>query len=262
MRGLFLLLGFCAGIAAYFWWPSEPAINCPIIIAILCAANFFAFRKIGAAAAFAVLFGFFYSMAYSQNFGAAPISRPMRNVEISGVVKNLDYTPDKTRVFLDDYRLSLPADIPAPSIGDSITATATMFPPGAADVPGGYDFAEWAYFHGVSATGYITEIAKTEGRKPKADIASLRNELHKKLNSPLFDSLVLGYKHTLTDTENNAWKAAGVSHVFSISGFHITLVGGWLFAIFYLIFRSIPSITRRMPARFPATACAAVGLLF
>ncbi|MBN1324916.1 MAG: ComEC/Rec2 family competence protein [Alphaproteobacteria bacterium] len=76
------------------------------------------------------------------------------------------------------------------------------------------------------------------------------------------DTLVLGYKNAIPKEDMQYWIATGVGHVWSISGFHMTLVSTWLFAFFYLIFRSIPKITRKIPARFPAIIFAWFGLLF
>ena len=278
MTQAFSLFSFCAGIAVYFALPWEPMVAYPLLIAILCAINFFIWRKKSPALqlVLALSFGFFYSAAYTRLINIPRITSPRRDIEIFGIVKNVDYTPDKARVFLKEsatgalYRLSINMDDPVPSVGSGITATATLFPPGPADVPGGFDSAEWTYFSGLSATGYLTKVevrrAESEGESSAFHTLRsanyLRNNLHKKLDSKLFDSLVLGYKHMLTDEENDAWKAAGIMHVFSISGFHITLVGGWLFALFYFFFRSVPAITRRTTARYPAMIFAWCGLLF
>ncbi|MCL2748949.1 MAG: ComEC family competence protein [Alphaproteobacteria bacterium] len=268
----FALFSFCAGIAIYFALPFEPAIAYPFLISLLCAVNLFIWRKHNLAPIiFAFLFGFFYATAHTRFIDIPYISNPKRDIEISGSIKNIDYMPDKIRAFIKTneteklpsmlVRVSLPLDATTPNIGDEITANGTLFPPSPADAPGGFDSAEWTYFDGLSATGYLTKITVTKENTAN-NIATLRNELHKKLDSKLFDSLVLGYKNSLTFEENNAWKAAGIMHVFSISGFHITLVGGWLFAMFYFFFRSMPPITRRIPARYPAMVFAWFGLLF
>ncbi len=267
MNFTFSLFAFCTGIAIYFALPFEPAITLPLLIAILCAANFVMFRKKSIAPVFAFLFGFFYCAAFVRIIDIPELTTPKRDIEISGVVKNIDYMPDKARVFIRDmdngaiYRLSIKMDNTIPSIGDEISATATLIPPSPADTPNGFDAAEWAYFDGITATGYISELKINNNIKPSG-IKTFRDYLHNRQDSKLFDTLVLGYKHTLTDTETNAWKAAGVSHVFSISGFHMTLVGGWLFALFYFLFRLIPWVTKRTSARYPAMICSFVGLLF
>jgi competence protein ComEC len=86
--------------------------------------------------------------------------------------------------------------------------------------------------------------------------------MHKKSDSFLSDTLILGYKSAITESDKEIWTETGVGHIWSISGFHMTLVGGWLFALFYLIFRSIPYITRRIPAKIPATVLTWFGLFF
>ena len=89
----------------------------------------------------------------------------------------------------------------------------------------------------------------------------MRNFIHRRANSFLVDSLVLGYKNAVPADDNPIWTATGIGHVWSISGFHMTLVGGWIFLIFYFLFRAIPYITRRVPARIPAMGFAWIGLL-
>jgi competence protein ComEC len=93
-------------------------------------------------------------------------------------------------------------------------------------------------------------------------INDLRNQMHARADSFLADTLVLGYKNALDRDTSKIWTAAGIGHVWSISGFHMTLVGGWLVLLFYFIFRMVPRMTRRIPAKYPATIAAWVGLLF
>ena len=95
---MFSLFAFCVGIAIYFALPFEPAIAFPLLIAVLCAANFVIFRKKSIAPVFAFLFGFFYCAAFVRLIDIPRLTSPKRDIEISGVVKNIDYTPDKARI--------------------------------------------------------------------------------------------------------------------------------------------------------------------
>ncbi len=263
-----------AGGAMYFAAPNE---ICIAGIAIAAAAAMFGIvrkNKYAVAAGALFIFGISYAYAYSHLIATPRLYHPMRNAEITGRVTGIDYTPDKTRLFISvpaeqikskltgnaTVRLNL-ADGPAVAIGDTVRVTASMFPPAASYAPETFDYSRWAYFNGLSATGFINDITVTS-HADATGIGTLRDRLHKYGNSFLADTLVLGYKNAIPKQDGAVWTAAGIGHVWSISGFHMTLVAGWLFAIFYCVLRMIPFITRRIPARIPALVCAWAGLLF
>jgi len=261
------------GAALYFGLPFEPGIP---PAAMICGLALFLVAAIApripapprVVAIF--LFGFMYAAAFTQIFATPQISRTMRDLEISGRVTAIDFGPEKSRIYINTtgvamdektamVRLSLPENAPDAAVGDDVRVKCTLFRPAGAYAPGTFDFARWAYFNGITATGYASEISILS-HIDTGMISNMRQYLHRTTNSFLFDSLVLGFKQSVPQPEAEVWTAAGVGHVWSISGFHMTLVSGWLFAVFYLIFRCIPFVTRRIPARIPAMICAAVGL--
>lgn len=265
------------GAAAYFTMPNEPGLICPGAIACIAIAAVFVRRAaipIKAAALFA--FGFFYAAAFTQFIATPQMPRNMRDAQITGIVSKIDYTDTKSRIYIRTasseinavngrptatVRVSAGSDITLPNIGDTIRADVGLFRPNLPDAPGTFDYARWAYFNNLSATGYITGY-DTISHADAGGINNLRDYLHKQAKSFLADSLVLGYKNAVPKDDGPLWTATGVGHVWSISGFHMTLVAGWLFAVFYSIFRMIAPITRRIPARVPAICCAWFGLLF
>ena len=266
------LMAFGAGL--YFNLPYEPnAILC-IIFAIASAALILCKTNILIRTISLFVFGFCYSGMFTHIINTPQIPHGLHDVEIIGTVDNIDYTSKKTRIYITTnaesinagkgnatVRVSINDNIKVPNIGDKISANIGLFKPDGADAPEAFDYARWAYFNHLTATGYLTEY-ETLSKKNKNNISTLRDYLHNKANSFLVDTLVLGYKNAVPETDSPIWTATGVGHVWSISGFHITLVSGWLFAIFYLIFRSIAPITCRIPARIPALVCAWIGLLF
>ena len=257
-------MAFGAGL--YFNLMTEPNLTLCIFcgaIAILCACIKIP-ALIRAVALF--VFGFCYACVFTHIIDTPQISRNMHGMDINGTVQHIDYTADKSRIYIktDDgfvIRVSMNADLAPPNIGDKISANVGLFRPSGADAPEAFDYSRWAYFNGLSATGYINEFTITSPGNA-FNIATLRDTLHRRANSFLVDTLVLGYKNAVPLTDADIWTATGVGHVWSISGFHITLVSAWLFAIFYLLFRAIAPITRRIPARIPALCCAWAGLLF
>lgn len=254
------------GAALYFTLPYEPNIPyAPILSGALFAIMIWSRVPIILRAIAIFMFGFVYAYTYTHAIDTPQIKSTMHDTNIIGDVYKIDFANDKSRIYIntDDnmrIRASIDKGITTPNVGDKISATATLFRPVAAYAPATFDYARWAYFNNLSATGYISDynvITPSSG----FSVNSFRDNLHKCSNSFLVDSLVLGYKNSVPENDNKIWTATGIGHVWSISGFHMTLVGGWLFAIFFLIFRAIPYITRRVPARIPAILCAWAGLV-
>ncbi len=253
------------GAVIYFNLPFEPNIIFPFLIAALFGLISFFYWNKSAAFSFICLicFGFFYSAGFTHYLDTPRIKYTLRNTEISGTVSNIDHTDGKPRIFIETMRgtVRVSSDIGVPNIGDTVTAIATLYPPNLPSAPETFDYSRWAYFNGLSATGYITEFEITK-KSEIQNLDVLRNNLHNRADSFLADTLVLGYKNAVPKSDASIWTATGINHVWSISGFHMTLVGGWLFAMFYFLFRGIAPLTRNIPARFPALICAGAGLLF
>ncbi len=277
LGNLFLWTPFvmAAGGALFFGGAYNPSPAVMISASIIIAGLVCVFRRnifVRAVALF--VFGFVYAAVFTSILNTPKLTHDLRETNIVGTVTKIDYTDAKARIYLRvksedidaigrrmaNIRLSL-SDMPTPGIGDVIRANVNLYSPSVPYAPDSFDYARWAYFNNLSATGYIREYdVITPGAS--VGIESLRNKLHNASNSFLVDSLVLGYKAAVSEDDNKIWTATGIGHVWSISGFHMTLVGGWLFAIFFCVFRLIAPITRRGPARVPALICAWVGLLF
>ena len=266
------LMAFGAGL--YFNLGTEPnIILCAIfgfVAIILCWLQ----TNVLIRAVSLFVFGFCYAAVFTFIINTPQIPHGLHGLDIPATVEHIDYTNNKTRLYLninaDDInagvgraivRVSAKADITPPDIGDEIRAQIGLFRPDGPDAPESFDYARWAYFNGLTATGYINSYDTTTNAND-GGIAVLRNNIHNRAKSFLADTLVLGYKNAIPKSDGEIWTATGVGHVWSISGFHITLVSAWLFTIFYFIFRLIAPITRRVPARIPALICAWIGLLF
>lgn len=275
-NNLFLWVPFLMafGAALYFNLSFEPNFLICIAIGIISVVSMlFKIPKIIKALAL-FCFGFCYAAIFTHIIATPQIPHELHDLKVVGTVENIDFTTDKSRIYIETsseqlgagsgeaiIRVSANSNITPPNTGDKINANVGLFRPSPADAPEAFDYARWAYFNNLTATGYLTDyevISETH----HSNISNLRNYLHKKANSFLVDTLVLGYKNAVPKSDGEIWTATGVGHVWSISGFHITLVSGWLFAIFYLIFRSIPPVTKRIPARIPALICAWFGLMF
>lgn len=266
------MLAFGAGL--YFNFPFEPNIFVCIFGAIITIILIFCKTPILIRAIALFIFGFCYAALFTHVFATPQIPRDLHNLDITGVVEHIDYTADKSRIYMrinanDIYagdgdaivRVSARSGTVPPDIGDTIRARIGLFRPAGMDAPESFDYARWSYFNGLTATGYLNDY-EIISCKHHIGINALRDKMHRASDSFLADALVFGYKNAVPENDSPIWTATGVGHVWSISGFHITLVSAWLFAIFYFIFRLISPITKRIPARIPALICAWCGLVF
>lgn len=274
---LFLYVPFlmAAGAALYFSLSFEPDLFAPFLISVslfIIACTSKVPTVIRALALFA--FGFSYACAFTNIINTPQIKHDITNLTISGTVTSVDYTDDKIKLYLSvpaqdinagdgtaNIRISVTENTHIPKIGNTVKINGGIFQPSPSYAPGTFDYARWSYFNNQTATGYAENIEVIDTTENK-NINTFRDFLHNASESFLVDTLVLGYKSKVPGADDEIWTASGVGHIWSISGFHMTLVGSWLFAIFYLIFRSIPYITRRTPAKIPAMICAWVGLVF
>lgn len=273
-KNLFLWSPFVAafGAALYFSLDTEPVFMFPLLIAILSGAIIFKNKNVIIRAIALFIFGFFYAMCFTQMVATPQIRDSFGEIEISGKITNIDFSDDSIRLFLNvplhqlnskhdgnrhaNIRVSIKDSKTQFNIGDTIVGTARIFKPSPKFAPDSFDFARWAYFSNISGTGFFTDYKIISSNE-----SNIRTYIHESTNSKLTDALVLGYKKSIPERERKIWQSVGLGHVWSISGFHMTLVGGWLFALFYLIFRSIPKITKRVPAKYPAIICSWCGLL-
>ena len=266
-----IILAFAA--ACYFSMPNEPNISHPVIAFISCAIILL-FGKMNFLIRGAVLFvfGFLYAAIYTQVFIKTPVLKhDLREIDIIATVTDIDIADSKRRLVLringdelntkhnTNIKLTITGDKPTPDVGDVLRAKVSLFPPAHAEAPETFNYARWAYFNGLTATGFIIDY-NILNHDDNFSINGLRSAIHNKSNSFLTDGLVLGYKNSVPENDKQIWTTAGVGHIWSISGFHMTLIGGWLFALFYFICRSIGFITRRVPARIVACVCAWVIL--
>ncbi len=110
--------------------------------------------------------------------------------------------------------------------------------------PGGFDYANYLARQQVYVLGYLENDQQVElvVRKPsrlRGTIESLRREIRRYIDrqfssesGALLKALVVGDMGTVTKEMRNEFTAAGVNHVLSISGLHVSMLG---LVVFWLI---------------------------
>ncbi len=139
-------------------------------------------------------------------------------------------------------RLNVPAKLDDPALvaGSQFRAKIRMIPPQRAAVPGGYDFAQAAWFDGLAASGSILEPPILTERAGGA--SGWRNDLAAHVrqqvgrfgdtaSAAIAATLITGDRGAIPESDARAMRDAGLAHMLSISGLHV----GAIVAIAWLL---------------------------
>jgi len=213
--------------------------------------------------------------------GSPVLTRPAM-VQFEGKVERVEPQPARamSRLILAPLdrpdlprrvRLNVPDDAwPSPAgirPDDVIRVRSYLMPPARPALPGGYDYAQRAWFDGIGATGKVIGMPEILRAGPRGD-PGLRERLIEHVATrvegapgALAVTLVTGDQGRITQADQDALRQSGLAHLLSISGVHVTaLIGFAVFVAFRLL-----ALSRRLALRWPlmliaAAAGAAVGI--
>ncbi len=165
-------------------------------------------------------------------------------------------------------RINVPVqkDLPALAEGARVRLRARLMPPAAPMLPGAYNFARAAWFAGLAATG--NALGPVAVLTPATDRWSLR-QIQQRLadhvranlsGSPgaIAAALASGDRGAIADSDEEAMRDAGLTHLLSISGLHVSAVIGAVYVITIRFLALFPAIALRV--RLPVFAAAAGAL--
>ncbi len=229
-------------------------------------------------------FGVAVVWARSELVGAEPIARPMVMM-IDGKVLAREDQPAEERLRLTlamrdatsgtarKVRVNVPFEaldggrVPIGlAEGAVVRLRARLMPPASPMLPGSYDFARAAWFQGLSATGTmvgpLTVITPAEG---SGGIAVLQRALAEHVRSRVGGSpgaiaaaFASGDRGGITEEDASAMRDAGLTHLLSISGLHVSaVIAGAYFAVLRVL-ALWPALALRI--RLPLVAATAGAL--
>lgn len=170
--------------------------------------------------------------------------------------------PPRVRVNIDAD--AAPADL-AP--GPRLRLSARLMPPSPPAVPGAYDFARVAWFAGIGATGRAFGRVERFGGEARA-APGLRERLTRHIHASVPGSaggvaaaLVTGDRGAIAPEDDEAMRRAGLAHLLSVSGLHVTAVVGaaMLVALRLLALWPALALRVRLPVVAALIAAAAAG---
>ncbi len=160
---------------------------------------------------------------------------------------------------------------PPPTPGAVVMLTGHLSAPAGPAEPGGFDFQHHAFFLSLGGVGYSrTPLMLLEHRAPgAARLFHLRMRMSAAIQSRIegqpgaFAAAVLtGDRSGLDVGPVEAMRAANIAHLLAISGLHMGLLTGFVYAALRQILALIPALALRYPIRKWAAAVALVAGAF
>jgi competence protein ComEC len=173
--------------------------------------------------------------------------------EISGLEP--DRIPRRVRVTVGPDALTGP--------GQAVRLRAVLGPPPDPASPGAYDFARDSYFQGIGAVGFsLSDPQVISGPQPPLLLraAMAVNAARWRLSRRIVDALgprqggvaaamTTGHEAWLQPDDVQAMRDAGISHILSISGVHMAIVGGFVFFLARALVALWPWAALRAPGK-------------
>ena len=288
-KGPWLTVAFAGGIGAWFVldtpWQWVAAI-CGSLLAILTAQAFWrgrddrtAVRQAVSAIAIMLALGMAAIWGRSEIVGAEASERPSVSIFEARILER-DEQPalDRVRLVLAmrdaesgtarKVRVNVPLekDIAGLTEGAAIRLRARLMPPAPPMLPGAYDFSRAAWFKGYAATGSV--LGDIELVKP-AEQSDALAETQRRLSShvrghlggsagAIASALASGDRGGISNADEEAMRDAGLTHLLSISGLHVSAVIAAAYLLSIKILALWPWLALRV--RLPLVAAAVAAL--
>ena len=162
----------------------------------------------------------------------------------------------------------------AVAAGSQVRARAILMPPPQAAAPGAFDFARRAYFEGLGGVGFALGAVQAVPREHPASwrfwwaaaTERIRDGAAARIRVALPGSggevaaaLIVGKRGGIPEATTQALRSAGLQHVLAISGLHMALVAGSVYAGLRMLLAALPGLALRHPIRKVAAVAALVA---
>ncbi|MDH4387078.1 MAG: ComEC/Rec2 family competence protein [Caulobacter sp.] len=147
--------------------------------------------------------------------------------------------------------------------GLAVRLRAGLGPPPPPASPGAYDFARDAWFDRVGGVGFAVTPPMVISLKPPPlrlallmRLNVLRWSLARRIvgrmgpeSGGIAAAMITGHEAWITPQQNEAMRASGLAHILSISGLHMAIVGGFVFATVRLLVAAMPPLAVRVDGK-------------
>jgi competence protein ComEC len=268
-------LGAAAGtfllwLAARLWWTSDMAIMLSVIALGAC---------LGLAAA----------SLRARSVDAPVVRAETGPVLVEGWVQEVEPGRKGVRLLIKIHSVARMSDSEWPEYvrlthtsrlevapGRFVRCWSVLRPPPGPSMPGEYDFRRQAWFAQLGAVGYVQGRCRGGALGAPSDfsgqaalwLGAVRRNLALEVNEAAGEkaggfaaALVSGDRSFMSTEDSEALRAAGLFHIVSISGLHLSIVGGLVFLLVKRALIFIEPIALRIPAQKPAAIVAMIACL-
>ncbi|MFM5895116.1 MAG: ComEC/Rec2 family competence protein [Novosphingobium sp.] len=289
-----LVVAFAAGIAGWFAaanpWQWRGLVFAALALSLGAGATMQAdgrfpyLRRSFVVVGMALALGCSFIWAKSAMVGTAPIARPTVATFVGRILAREEQPaedrvrlrlatrePGTGRVILIRVNLDHPGDAPELSEGAIVQLRARLVPPAPPMLPGGYDFARAAWFSGIAATG--SALGPVKVIEP-GDNDSVLRDVQRRLSHHVRENLsgspgalaaafASGDRGAIAPEDEDAMRDAGLTHLLSISGLHVSAViaGAYFIALRLLALFPWLALRFRVPI-LAAGAGASAGIFY
>ena len=271
-------VAFIFGIVVYFGLPFEPnlpiIIGCCIVLAGCCFIPCHRLIKIFLIYTPLLLFlGLLNTTIHTSFIKTRFLPHAIRNVEVTGFVQQVETKINKTVIDIIPSRIctlnqqtqtcdtvfatnELPRMIrlntyqnnPVIQKGDIISGhVKKLTQPSPPVTPFGYYQARALWFEGIGAVGSISDIRTTPSQTNVTPFESFRHTIHDALqthlseeNAGIAEALILGNTNHVPTTTLLLYRTLGLTHILSVSGFHIGLIAFLIYTFIRGFFSLLP----------------------
>ncbi len=255
-----------AGILLYFLLPSEPPLwPAPALLAFCSGCLYFFWhhqeKRIFWTAGFLFCFGFWLIQVKAHSVAAPVLKKRTPVVWVEGKVESVQILLSAQKIILSYPTIEgiKPEDTPLKvrvrvnglrtlvKTGDKVRVRAKLMPPSFPAMPGSYPFLRKSWFDQLGGVGFALGRLEIVEKAPVSAFEHVLEDIRRQITfryKSLMDrqeasvaaALIVGEQGSIPKKLNQAYKDIGITHILSVSGFHMSLLAGFAFIVFRFLF--------------------------
>ncbi len=283
---LWLPVALGVGVAAYFSLADEPPASAgPLFVGGAFAAVALLVRSfrylVPAIGVTAIALGFAVAQWRSHDVAAPVLVKELRHRAVTGDIVAVEPRGKRLRITVDVVTIGglsapeTPARVRISATanqyggarpGERIGVRATLRPPPAPALPGGFDFRRVAWFQRLGGVGFATgpvTVTPAAAQTDRGTVAAISDRVQSArltiaervtaalpgISGAVAAALMVGERGTIPDDVREAMQQSGLAHLLAISGLHVGLVAGFVFFAVRGLLAAWPGVALRYPVK-------------